>query len=990
MNSPLDQQRERIQDDLRGLVAGDVHCDDVFVQLFASDASLFEIKPLGVVRPRSTADVAACVRYAAAKQLPIHARGGGSGAAGLALGRGLVVDFSAYLHRVIRIDPDRVRVQAGAVYQRLNEQLRPSGRLFGPQPADGGISTLGGMAAVDASGSRRLRYGPIRRHVQSLQIVLADGQVLEAGREPLADGVSTSAIPRKRELVDQIVALLKRHADQIRQHQPSDSAGRCGCRLADALGDGYLDLASLVIGSEGALALITEALLATEPLPGCQGVVLLMFDGVEKAARAALDVLAFDPSACELMDRRHLSLARLYDPRFDQWIPSETEAALLVELQGDDPAELREGIHRLTEELWHRKQLAFGARQVFESEEVDAFWRLADRARPAMYRVLKGASRPAAAVDDLFVATELLPDFLVRVQNALKRNHVTASLFCHAGHGQVKIHPFLDLTDPEELQRLRRLNEELFQEAAQVGGKRACGLFRDGLDGPLHDVFVELKRIFDPQNIFNPGKGVGADPDLFLRHLSPPLRKSESAPPADAEPPSPELRNLVELQMNWEPARVLDAAAACNRCGQCRTQSPELRMCPLFRAAPAEEASPRAKANLIRGVLSGALDLNLLGSDAFKSVADLCIHCHCCRLECPSGVDVPRLMREGKGAAVAANGLPLADWAMTRLDLLGALGGLAAPAVNWALANRQMRWFMEKTLGVSQGRKLPRVASRGFLRRAARRHRLARPMRRGAQKVLYFVDVYANHFDPQLAEATLAVLEHNGIAVYVPTDQRQAGMASIACGALDHARRLAAHNVAILAESVRQGCHIVATEPSAALCLRHEYPQLLDEDDARLVAANTSEACDFLWQLHARGQLQLDLRPLNLSLGYHTPCHLLALGEGVSGGGAQLLDLIPGLRVQRIEAGCCGMAGAFGLSHKNFRNSLRAGRKLIARLRDPAIQLGATECSACKMQMEQGAAKPTIHPLKLLALSYGLMPEIARLLNTSGEELIVT
>jgi Fe-S oxidoreductase len=311
----------------------------------------------------------------------------------------------------------------------------------------------------------------------------------------------------------------------------------------------------------------------------------------------------------------------------------------------------------------------------------------------------------------------------------------------------------------------------------------------------------------------------------------------------------------------------------------------------------------------------------------------------------------------------------LADWVLTRLDLFGSLGGLIAPAANWALGNPQMRWLLEKTLGIAQGRKLPRVASRSFLRRAARRH-LTRPSRRGGQKVLYFVDVYANYFDPQLAEALVAVLEHNGVAVYVHPEQKQAGMASIACGSLEHARKLAEHNVAILAESVRQGYHIVATEPAAALCLAHEYPQLVDDDDARLVAANSSEAGSYLWKMHTLGQLQLDFQPLNMTLGYHTPCHLRALRVGTPG--ENLLGLIPGLRLHHIEAGCSGMAGAYGLLHKNYRSSLRAGLKLISRLRDPAIQAGVTECSACKMQMEQGASKPTIHPIKLLALAYGL------------------
>ena len=999
--SPLDQQRERIQDDLRGLIAGEVRCDDVFLQLLASDASIHEIKPLAVVHPRSTADVAACARYAAEKCIPIHARGAGTGTAGESLGPGLILDFSVHLRRLIRVDDDRVRVQAGMVHERLNEQLRAAGREFGPDPATSSVTTIGGMVAIDAAGSHWLKHGSTRRHVRGLQIVLADGHVMEVGREPLTDGVSTSSIPHKRELVNRLAALLTERAELIRRHQPRSPLNHCGYHLADVLGEGYLDVASLVTGSEGTLALVTEVLLSTEPLPRHRGVALLLFDSLEKAARTVLEILPLGPTACDLVDRRHLSLARESESRFEQLIPAETEAALLVEQEGDDPLEVRGRLHRLVSELWQQKRLAFGARQAFEDDETDLFWRLANRVQPALYQV-KGPSRPVPFVEDMAVAPEALADFLVRMQNVLKRNQVTASLLCHAGHGQVHVEPFLDLNDPEDIGRMRRLAEELYQEVfalrGTISGEHACGLSRTPFvqqqAGPLFDVFREIKEIFDPQNILNPGKIVGDDPDLVTRHLHPAMNmpvpavavEGDEAGPT-AESPVPVLRNLVELQLNWEPARVYDAAASCNRCGECRTQTPALRMCPLFRIAPNEEASPRAKANLIRGVLTGALDLNLLTSHEFKIIADLCVHCHACRLECPAGVDIPRLMRESKGAYVAANGLPLADWAMTRLDVLGSLGGLIAPATNWALGNRQMRWLLERTLAISQRRKLPRVAARSFLRRAAQR-RLTRPSRRGSKKVLYFVDVYANHFDPQLAEALVAVLEHNGMAVYVPADQKQAGMPSIACGAMEHARGLAAHNVAVLAESIRQGYHVVATEPAAALCLMHEYPQLLDDDDARLVADNSSEACSYLWNMHARGRLQLDLKPLNVTLGYHMPCHLRALRVGSPG--ERLLGLISGVRLHHIEAGCSGMAGAFGLLHKNYRNSLRVGRKLISRLRDPVLQAGVTECSACKMQMEQGTTKPTIHPIKLLALSYGLMPEVARLLGSPSEEFVVT
>jgi FAD/FMN-containing dehydrogenase/Fe-S oxidoreductase len=990
----LDQQRERILDDLRGLIAGEVRCDDVFLQLYASDASIYEIRPLAVARPRSTADVAACVQYAAEKRIPVHARGAGSGVAGESLGPGLVIDFSKYLRRLIAVEKETVRVQPGLVHERLNHHLRSSGRFFGPDPANSAVTTLGSMIAIDASGSRWLKYGSARRHVRALQVVLADGQVLELSREPLTGGASADPNPRKRELINRLAALLTAQSDVIRQHQAQGPLHRCGYNLCDVLAEDSLDLPQLLAGSEGTLALIAEATLATQPVPRHRGVVLLLFEGLERATRAVPDVLACRPSACELMDRRHLGLARESEVRFDLLIPAETEAAMLVEFEADDAQEVRDHMQSLVDEVRNRSRLAFGTRQAFDREETRLFWQLVDRAQPLLYRV-KGPSRAVPVVEDIAVPPAVLPDFLVRMQNVLKRQQVTASLLCHAGHGQLHIQPFLDLDDPADVERMRRMAEDLYEEVFASGGaisaEHAYGLSRTAFlrrqAGPLYEVFRQVKEIFDPGNLLNPGKIIGDDGDLLTRNIRPPI----AAPPAPAEAPEgapPPLRDLVELQLKWDPSRVAGATAACNRCGECRTQSPHVRMCPIFRFMPAEESSPRAKANLIRGVLSGSMDLRRLTSEQFKEVADLCVHCHSCRIECPAGVDIPRLMRESKGAYVAANGLHLADWVTTRLDLMGALAGMMAPAVNWSLGNRQMRWLAEKMLGIAQGRKLPRVASRSLVRRAARR-RLTRPVRRSAQKIVYFVDTFANYYDPQLGEALIAVMKHNGVSVYVHPEQWQAGMPSIACGALDHARALARHNISLLAEAVRQGHHVVATEPSAALCLTHEYPQLFDEDDdARLVAANSSEACTFLWKMHTQGSLQLDLRPIHAGLGCHTPCHLRALGVGTPG--ENLLGLVPGLRLHHIEQGCCGLAGAFGLLHRNYRSSLRAGWGLIARLRDPAIQAGVTECSACRLQMEQGTAKRTIHPIKLLAFSYGLMPEVETLLTTPGEEALVT
>ena len=406
----MDQQRARIHEDLRGLLAGEVRCDDVFLELYSSDASIYQIKPLGVVLPRSTEDVVAALQYAADRQLPVHARGAGTGLAGESLGPGLVIDFSKHLRRVVSTGDDTVRVQPGVVHERLNAYLRPLGRLFGPDPAMSHVTTMGSVIALDASGSHWPRYGSARRHVVSLEVVLADGQVMEVGRERILPSEGNGEPNRRRDLVSRLTELIDREQDVIERHQPRSLVNRSGYHLSGVLEDGQLDLARLLTGSEGTLAVITEATLATQPIPRHSGIAILFFDRLESAARAVMEILPFNPSACDLMDRRHLTLARETDMRYHLLIPPQAEAMLLVERDGQDQAEVHDRLSQIVDRVRRRKKLAFDARQVFDIEEMDMFWQLARRVAPTLQRV-KGSSRPLPFVEDFAVPVDGLPDF---------------------------------------------------------------------------------------------------------------------------------------------------------------------------------------------------------------------------------------------------------------------------------------------------------------------------------------------------------------------------------------------------------------------------------------------------------------------------------------------------------------------------------------------------------------------------------------------------
>ncbi len=1002
----MDPEQQRIEEDLRGLLQGDVRCDDIFTQLYASDASIYELRPAGVVRPRTLADVVATVRYAADNHLAIHARGAGSGLAGESLGRGLVMDFSRYFRRIVSDDGDRVRVQPGVVHDTLNRYLGRTGRLFGPDPAMRSVTTMGSVVSIDSGGSHWPRYGSARSHVEALQIVLADGTPLRVGRHPVVAAPGSDAQSAANDdsllgsLVRSVAGLIQRHQRTIDDRRPRSAVNRSGYRLDDVLKDGQLDLAKLLVGSEGTLALITEATLTVDPLPTHRGCALLLFESLDRAAHAALEIAKTEPAACDLMDRRHLSLARETDVRYELLIPGETEAMLLVEYHADNSEDLRARLDALVEDVQYRNGWAAASYVAEDEADFQLYWGLAQRFVPTLYRT-HGTSRPTPCIEDIAVPVDGLPVFLRHLQDTLKRLQVTASVFGHAAQGQLHIRPFLDLGDPNDVRTMEELAAELYEHVWRLRGT-ISGEHGDGLSrtpflarqyGPLVNVFRELKRIFDPQNLLNPGKIVPVSQARMTQNMrtNPGVETSRAVASADAPmvlPESSSPRKPLELQLAWSEDEMAAAAKTCNGCGACRSTSPEVRMCPIFRANPREEASPRAKANLIRGLLANQLPENTLLQDDCKAIADLCVHCHMCRLECPANVDIPKLMMEAKGDYVRTNGLSLHEWCLTRIDMLASIAGRFPGIANWALANPQMRWLLEKATGIAQARKLPRLARRSFLQQSSLK-RLNHPPRTSGEKVLYFVDTYANHFDTQLGDALLAVMRHNGVAVFVRHDQSEAGMPMIAAGALDAARNVAAHNVSVLAEAVRQGYTIVATEPSAVLALTHEYPTILDHDeDAIAVSQHTQEACHYLLQLHQRGRLKLDFQPQRISIGYHVPCHLRALGVGAPA--ENLLRLIPGLRVHRLEKGCSGIAGLWGVNRDNYRASLRAGLELMSTTRDGPFQIGSTECSTCKMQMEQGSTRPTIHPIKLLALAYGLMPEIASLVRATGSPLVVT
>jgi Fe-S oxidoreductase len=760
----------------------------------------------------------------------------------------------------------------------------------------------------------------------------------------------------------------------IARWQPQTRATHGGYRLGDLERDGLIDLPRLFCGAEGTLGIVTAATLRTSQPDPATAVGLLLFDSLETAAEAALRLLPLTPSACDLFDRRHLALARGARPSFDLLIPPVAEAGLLVEFTANEPADCNARLEQALASIHRGRRGCIDIRRAEDAHDSAFFWELSRNVVSTLHGV-RAEMRPVPFMEDIVVPPPALPDIIRRLQEVLKRLHGTAMIFSHAGHGELHVRPHANPRDPAEQGRLESLAEAVYAEVAAVGGsigaELGLGLSRTRpfarLFPELVDVFGEVKRLFDPVGTLSPGRIVPDDSPaaVFRRSLEP-----EAVDPRAEREPSAELQPRLEPLGTWNGDRLVLEVDACNGCGGCRSVSPTTRMCPRYRENPAEEASPRAKANLMAALLSGALDPKSLTADAVRAVADTCFNCHRCRSDCAAGVDIPAIVMELKAAHYAANSTRLTPWLLSRIDSMLAVAGSVRPLANWAIDNPQARWLIEKTIGIARGRKLPPVSGSQFMRWAARRG-LTRPSRRSGPRVLYFLDIYARRNDPLLGQSFVSVLERNGIGVFIDPRQVAAGMPQVSEGDLDGARKLARANLRVLAEAVRLGYRIVCTEPSAVTCITRHYPMLLDDEELERVAAATCDAATYLWELHREGRLRLDFQPVPARILYHAGCHEQA--ATVIPPAEHLLRLVPGLVVESADRGCSGMAGTFGLGRENYRASLRMGLGLVSAMRGGGIEAGATGCSACRIQMEQGTTKPAVHPVKILAKAYGLL-----------------
>ena len=1014
---------------LRREIEGEVWFDPASRGRYSTDASIYQIEPIGVVAPRSAEDIEHAIAVCREAGAPVLARGAGTSQCGQTVGEAVVVDTSRHLDRVLGFDEEsrRVTVQPGIVLDRLNAWLRPKGLFFPVDVSPANRATIGGMAGNNSCGSRSIRYGNMVHNVRAISAILAGGGTVRFG-EVSGNLAGFTGDDHYSDLIRRMRALGAREADEIARRFPA-LLRRVGGYNIDTLVPGHTaggvidgvtgrmtgsatgsatggmtggtptghNMAHLLVGSEGTLGFFTEIELDLQPIPAHRVLGICHFPAFYEAMSATQHIVALDPSAVELVDRTLVELARdieAFRPTVERFVQGAPDALLLVEFAGEDRTALLSRLARLVELM---ADLGFpGA--VVEAVE-PAFQRAVWDVRKAGLNIMmsmKGDGKPVSFVEDCAVRLEDLAEYTRRLDAVFARHGTRGTWYAHASVGTLHVRPIIDLKVEDGARRMRAIAEECFEMVREYrgshSGEHGDGIvrseFHEAMFGPrLVRAFEEVKDAFDPAGLFNPGKIVRPermdDRELFRYK------------PGYAPLP-------VETGLDWSEWGGFDRAVEmCNNNGTCRKSSPGV-MCPSYRVTMDERHVTRGRANTLRLALTGQLGPGALVSDAMAETMALCVGCKGCKRECPTGVDMARMKIEYLHQRRKRHGLRLRDRAVAWLPRYAPAASRLAWLVNLRDRVPGLPAATERLLGLSAKRTLPRWRSDPFraeeipdrrdetVRGAtdgerdartaaapAAAHRGSDPSpaaRREESEVVLFADTFTTWFEPENARAAVRVLEAAGFRVRPaapPPGERRplcCGRTFLAAGLLDEARRELARTLSALAPFIERGVPIVGLEPSCLLTFRDEALALgfeREAGDARFLLFEELIAA-------AGSDLALRLRPISARRALlHGHCHQKAFG--VMPALESTLRLVPDLEVVTVASSCCGMAGAFGYEAAHFETSMAMGEldllpAVRAADRNTVIVAGGT---SCRHQIAGGAARQAQHVATVLEQALG-------------------
>ncbi|MFD1599190.1 FAD-binding and (Fe-S)-binding domain-containing protein [Halobellus rarus] len=980
--SPRDEVAEyaALASDLRTEVDGAVRFDEYAQILYATDGSIYQARPAGVVEPRGVEDVRAAVAVAADHDVPVIARGTGSSLGGQAVGPGcLVLDVSTHMDDIVEVRPDEKRavVQPGVVQDHLDARLAEDGLKFAPDPASSNRATIGGGIGNNSTGAHSVRYGITDAYTERLKVVLADGSLIET-REIVLDGPEWEELvasdTREAELHRTVRQLVEGNAEEIDARYPDLKRNVSGYNLNKAIyendaGERVINLSKLFVGAESTLGVVVEAELSLVTKPEETALALYCFDDLIDALEAVPRALEYEVSAVELMDAEVFRLARESEQyaRYEEPIPEGTAASLMVEFDSELVDDFEAAIAEVNERFVESGD-AFDAIEAYTEESQADLWKLRKAAIPLLMS-LEGDPKPYPFIEDATVPPEELAEYTQKFMDILDDHGTSAAYFAHAGSGTLHIRPILSLKQEEGVETMHSIADDVtdivVEHHGAFSGEHGDGLARTEFNPKMYGedlwtAFQDLKTAFDPDWRMNPGKVVyrDDDPTDMREHLRYGAAYSSVEPQTKLDfSAEGGFSHLVEL---------------CNGCGTCRQQDADV-MCPTYRATDDELATTRGRANMLRAAISGEIpEERLRSADFQEDVLDLCVGCKGCKSDCPTGVDMAKLKAELKHQYHDEKGSSLRSKLFGNIDTASKWGSRLAPLSNWAMELPGSGVVMEKVFGIAPERSLPPFAQESLVEWFRRRDSTVTEAE-ADRKVVLFPDTYTNYSYPEPGKAAVRVLEAAGVHVHIPTDLAPSGRAAYSVGLLDRAADRARTNVAAFSEFLDDGWEVVAVEPSDAVVFQDEYTDLLATDDAERVARHAYGVCEYLDVHRLVESLPVSGDALGESLAYHGHCHQHAAGKDHHAVGVLRRT---GYDVDPLDSGCCGMAGSFGYEAEHYDVSKSIGELLFEKIRASEATQVVAPGGSCRSQIGDSAlasAHPP-HPIELLDRALGDTP----------------
>jgi FAD/FMN-containing dehydrogenase/Fe-S oxidoreductase len=915
---------------LASAVDGEILFDAASRGRYSTDASIYQVEPIGVVIPRTEEAARAAIAVAAAEGVPLLPRGAGSSQCGQTVGEALVIDHSKYLDRVIEVDPGAMRalVQPGVVLDTLNARLRPHGLWFPVDVSTSAQATLGGMAGNNSCGSRSIAYGNMVHNVLAIDAVTIGGEQWRFG--PMAEASGPAGYMA---LIERLRALHAREKDEIEARFPKLLRKVAGYNL-DHLGPPHANAAHLLVGSEGTLAYTERLHLKLSPLPAARALGVCHFPKFYTAMDSARHIVGLAPSAVELVDRTMIGLARdipAFRKTVDAFIQGDPDAILLVEFSGEDAALQQRKLTDLAE-LMGSLGLPGSVVQIGDARLQREVWEVRKAGLNIMMS-MKGDGKPVSFIEDCAVPLEHLAEYTDRLTRVFEKHGTRGTWYAHASVGTLHVRPILDMRR-DGAQKMRAIAEEacalVKQYKGAYSGEHGDGLVRSEWIAPffgprLTHALAEIKSWLDPRGLMNPGKIV--DPskmdDASLFRYKPGYATTSPAPVFD-----------------WSEWGGYDKAVEmCNNNGHCRKFDAGT-MCPSYRATRDEQHLTRGRANTLRLALSG--QLGAAADEEVRAALELCVSCKGCKRECPTGVDMARMKAEFTAQYKARHGFGARDHAIGWLPRYAPMAARLAPVANLVSG------LTKRALGFAAQRPLPPWRSDFF-----------RETGDPGGDVVLLVDTFNRYFEPENARAALKVLRAAGYQVHVPP-ALCCGRTFLSVGMADRARREAQRLLQYLAPYAERGIPVIGLEPSCLFSLRDELPALLR--GAEKLAAQAVMFEQFLAEKPGR----LKLGALDRPLLVHGHCHQKAF-DAMPAVDA-VLKLIPGAKVEHIQTSCCGMAGSFGYEAEHYETSMKMAQMSLL----PAIERAPREAvlvadgTSCRHQIADGAGRTALHVARVL------------------------